>query len=125
MDPKFVVEETSVREAGESPVCVLDKCPGAGLTVTLGITHALERESLDVEILTSEDGASWADSPRLHFPHKSYCGTYTMTLPPGAARFVKAVWRVDRWGVSGGRKPLFRFYVEAREAPMRALAGAA
>jgi hypothetical protein len=123
MLPDFLVSETTVRENGESFAFVLDERGSSGLIVTLGITHAMEQESLDLEIYDSSDGEHWPDKPLAGFARKFYCGTYQLLLPAGAERFLKAVWRVDRWGRSESR-PLFRFYLFAQEARSRA-AGAA
>jgi hypothetical protein len=125
MLPNFLVHETTVRESGESQVFSLPAenvrdCP---LSLTLGITHAMEQESLDVEIFSSQDGVRWSPAPVVSFTRKYYCGTYQMLL--GApCKFLKAVWRVNRWGRGEGR-PFFRFYVFAQEARVRAAAGAA
>jgi hypothetical protein len=124
MLPDFVVEEITVRECGESAASPVDEHADQSLLLTLSITHAMERESLDVNIYTSRDGKSWPDKPVVSFARKFYCGTYQMILPPSDARFLKAVWRVSRWGRSETR-PFFRFYVFAQATRVRALAGAA
>jgi hypothetical protein len=123
MLPDFVVSETTVREYGESPVFELDEHGATGLVLTLGITHAMEQQSLDVDILASIDGRDWSDKPIAGFTRKYYCGTYQLLLPPAHDRFLKAVWRVNRWGRRDTR-PFFRFYLFAQESRSRA-AGAA
>ena len=124
MLPNFFVEETTIRECGESAVIPAGEYASRNLLVTLGITHAMEQESLDVEIYTSGDGKSWPDKPVVSFARKFYCGTYQMILPRSEMRFLKAVWRVSRWGRNEGR-PFFRFYLFAQETRVRAMAGAA
>jgi hypothetical protein len=123
MLPDFLVSETMVRESGESFAFVLDDRGAAGLILTLGITHAMEQESLDLEIYDSSDGEVWSDKPLAGFARKFYCGTYQLLLPRSSGRYLKAVWRVSRWG-RGESRPLFRFYLFAQEARSRA-AGAA
>jgi hypothetical protein len=123
MLPDFVVAETTVREYGESPVFELDEHGTAGLVLTLGITHALEQQSLDIDILESPDGRDWSAKPMASFTRKYYCGTYQLLLPHADGRFLKAVWRVSRWG-RGETRPYFRFYLFAQESRSRA-AGAA
>jgi hypothetical protein len=123
MFPAFLVEETTVRESGESPVFDCGEQKEQNLIVTLGITHAVERESIDVEILGSKDGVSWGEKAVLIFPPKYYCGTYPMWLASGV-RYLKAVWRVSRWA-GGDRRPYFRFYVLSEPAMAKAMAGAA
>ena len=118
----YVVQETAVREGGQSSVFALGENTGQTLVVTLAITHAMEQESLDLDIYTSADGLSWPKEPEARFRQKSYCGTYHLTLPRSEARYMKAVWEVSRWRHSAGR-PFFQFYVSAE--PVRAMAGAA
>jgi hypothetical protein len=122
--PNFFVEETTIRECGESAVIPAGEYANRNLLLTLGITHAMEQESLDVDIYASEDGKSWPDRPVVSFARKFYCGTYQMILPRSEERFLKAVWRVSRWGRHEGR-PFFRFYLFAQETRVRAMAGAA
>ncbi len=124
MLPNFFVEETTVREGGESAVIPVGEYANQNLLLTLGITHAMEQESLDVDIYASRDGKSWPDRPAVSFARKFYCGTYQMILPRSETRFLKAVWRVSRWGRNESR-PFFRFYLFAQETRVRAMAGAA
>jgi hypothetical protein len=121
MLPDFFVEEATVRECGESAVIPIGEHSDQNLFLTLGITHAMERESLDVDIYTFRERKSWADKPVVSFVQKSYCGTYQMILPRSRERFLKAVWRVSRWGQSVSH-PFFRFYVFAQSTPVRARA---
>jgi hypothetical protein len=124
MLPNFFVEEITVRECGESAVIPVDEHSDHNLLLTLGITHAMEQESLDVDIYASSDGKLWPDKPSVSFARKFYCGTYQMVLSPSEGRFIKAVWRVSRWGRSESR-PFFRFYVFAQTVRAHAMAGAA
>lgn len=124
MLPNFVFEESTVRESGESGVFDLLDNNTDNLLLTLGITHAVEQESLDVEIVGSNDGQSWSSRPLTNFTQKFYCGTYQTMLPRLPYRYIKAVWRAHRWG-RGGSRPFFRFYIFVQPARARALAGAA
>lgn len=124
MLPNYVVEETAVREPGESSVFELGEDVDQNLLITLGITHAIEQESIDVEIFSSSDNRVWSMQPVVSFPRKFFCGTYQMILPHSSGKFLKAVWRVSRWGRAESR-PFFRFYIFAQRARARALAGAA
>ena len=124
MHTNYVVQETTVRETGESAVFSLGENFNLNLLLTLGITHATERESLDLDIHTSSDGKSWSDAPAVSFRQKFYCGTYEMDMPASDARFVKVVWRLSRWG-RGAINPFFRFYLTAEPVQTRVLAGVA
>lgn len=122
--PNYLVEENAVRESGETPAIALGEHSDQNLLITLGITHAMEQESLDVDILTSNDGRSWSAEPVISFPRKFYCGTYQMMLPAASGRFLKAVWKVTRWDRKDD-PPFFRFYLSAQSGRVHAMAGAA
>ena len=125
MLPAFLIEETTVRESGESAVFDANQHYNQNLVLTFGITHAVEHESLAVEILRSEDGLKWMQKPVVSFAPKSYCGTYQLVLPRCEAQYLKARWKVVCWSRDGHR-PFFRFYVFAQQAAARAvMAGAA
>ncbi len=125
MLPNFLVEETTVRESGQSAVFDLTNYSTHELLVSLGITHAVEKEHIGVEIYGSHDGAAWPAKPLATFTPKSYCGVYDLTLPPRGARYLKAVWSAKRWSRDEAR-PFFRIFVSIRSARMRTLtAGAA
>lgn len=123
MLPDFLISETTVRESGESPPFRLDEHCNTGLVLTLAITHAMEQQSLDMDLLESIDGRDWSARPIASFTRKFYCGTYQLLLPHAVGRFLKAVWRVNRWG-RGDERPFFRFYLFVQESRSRA-AGAA
>lgn len=90
----------------------------------LGITHALEQQSLEVDLVASDDGVNWHAWPVFSFPPKYYCGTYEASLSQLRHRFLKPVWRASRWARNGD-KPFFRFYLLAQPLRVRAMAGAA
>lgn len=124
MLPNFLVEETVVREAGESLPFDCGQSPHTDLLLTLGITHAVEHESIEIEIAASRDGTNWGSAPVARFTPKSWCGVYQMPLHRDGVRYLKAAWRVKRWARSGG-PPFFRFYILTQPEPQRAMAGAA
>ena len=114
MLPQFLLPETTVREAGQSPDIDLGE-PGDGMLIlTMGITRIIEQESIDVSIWGSVDGADWGIKPLMAFPQKFYCGTYQLLLDLGdrPIRFLHAKWHVNRWG-KGDPKPLFTLYLFA------------
>ena len=116
MLPEFLLEETTVREAGTGPVISLGDQAGEALILTLGITRIIEQESLDVSILGSADGADWGAKPVTAFPQKFYCGTYQifcdLTARP-ELKYLRAKWAVNRWG-KGDPKPRFSLYLFAQ-----------
>jgi len=122
--PDFLIEETTVREAGESSVFDAGESSNQLLQLTLGITHAVEHESISVDVLASKDGCEWVASPVATFTPKSYCGTYKVRMPATDARYLKAVWRPQRWS-RADQRPFFRFYLHAELALDRALAASA
>jgi hypothetical protein len=128
--PNFLVEETTVRDSGESSVLSLGESTDCHLLLHLCISHVMERQNFDVDVFASKDGNFWPPEPAVSFLQKFCCGTYAMILPNPGARFLKAMWRVSRWGRPADR-PLCRFSISvepARELPemaRRVMAGAA
>ena len=124
MLPVFLIEESTVRESGESTVFDASQNPSRNLLLTLGITHAVEHESIAVDILGSKDGRTWLSRPVLSFTPKCYCGTYQMALPTAETPYLKAVWNPKRWSRADHR-PFFRIYLHAEPARERALSASA
>jgi hypothetical protein len=125
MLPVFLVEETTVRESGQSAVFDATEHSGQSLLLTFGITHAVERESIGIDIHGSKDGLVWSRKPLVSFTPKSYCGTYDLSLPRCETQYLKAAWSVKRWSRDEDQ-PFFRFYLFAQAARARtAMAGAA
>jgi hypothetical protein len=117
MLPEFLLEEITVRDAGNGPVLDLGNPPGGTLILTLGITRIIEQESIDVSVWGSADGSDWGAKPLVSFPQKFYCGTYQLLLDTSErpdVRFLKVKWQVNRWG-KGDPKPLFTIYVFANQ----------
>jgi hypothetical protein len=112
MSPDFLVEEVTIRESGESAVFDASNQPTGDLLFTLGITHAVEQERIGVDILGSNDGVTWTAGPVASFTPKSYCGTYKMVAPASGNRYLKAVWKPERWSRRDNR-PFFRMYIQA------------
>jgi hypothetical protein len=112
MLPQFLLPETTVREAGQSPEIDLGELQSGTLVVTLGLTRIIEQESIDVAIWGSADGADWGSKPLVTFPQKFYCGTYQilLQLSDRPVKFLRAKWQVNRWG-KGDPKPLFGIYL--------------
>ncbi|HUP03630.1 MAG TPA: hypothetical protein VMU19_06555 [Bryobacteraceae bacterium] len=113
MLPEFLLEETTIREAGDGPVMNLSGNTSGALLVTLGITRIIEQESLDVSIWGSADGTEWGTKPVIAFPQKFYCGTYQIVLDLSQrpeVRYLRARWQANRWG-KGDAKPVFGAYL--------------
>lgn len=124
MLPGFLLPETTIRDAGDSPALDLGEARGSLVLVTLGITRIIEQESLDVAIWGSADGNDWGTKPLLRFPQKFYCGTYQILLDlekQPNVRFLRVKWGAQRWG-KGDSQPLFGFYVFAQQMKQQVLA---
>jgi hypothetical protein len=116
MLPQFLIEETTVREAGTGPAVDLGAKHDDTVIVTFGITRIIEQESIDLSIWGSADGADWGAKPLTTFPQKFYCGTYQVLVDLSAhpeVRYLRAKWGVNRWG-KGDPKPLFTIYLFAQ-----------
>ena len=112
MLPQFLLPETIVREAGQSPDVDLGEPLSGTLVLTLGLTRIIEQQSIDVSIWGSADGTDFGAKPLVAFPQKFYCGTYQilLDLSDRPVRFLRAKWQVNRWG-KGDPKPLFGVYL--------------
>src|ERR1035441_1997229 len=80
MLPQFLLPETTVREAGQSPDIDLGDLQSGTLVMTMGLTRIIEQQSIDVSIWGSADGADWGSKPLVAFPQKFYCGTYQILM---------------------------------------------
>ncbi len=56
-------------------------------------SHAVEQQHIQLQILGSQDGQTWALRPLAVFPPKCASGEYKLTLPPSDMPYLKAVWR--------------------------------
>ncbi len=124
MLPCFVLEEVTLREPGESAALDLGGAFPQDLTLTLRITHAVERSTLHLDVLGSEDGQKWHRKPLAAFAAKNYCGSYEAHCFDNRFRYWKAVWRVTG-GAKDGAKPLFELSLSVSRPQMKAMAGAA
>jgi hypothetical protein len=122
MLPNFLINDSVQHEDGASSEIELGSAAGKVLLVTLGITRIIEQESLDLSLHGSADKAAWI--PVAAFPQKFYCGTYSILVdlsPHPELRFLRAQWKMSRWG-RGEPKPLFGFYLFAKESAAQAVA---
>lgn len=121
----FLLPETEVREPGTGLPFDLGPSRPDQLQITLGITHSIERQSLDLVIQGSEDGVDWRAEPLVAFSKKFYCGTYRIFVDLREHPFVRHLrpkWTLSRW-YRGSKEPLFGIYLTAQdEQPVAAMA---
>jgi hypothetical protein len=113
MRPEFLLPETTVRDAGAGPAIDLREERGGTLSLTFGITRIFEKESIEISIWGSADGADWGKAPIVSYPQKFYCGIYQMQLdltPRPDVQYLRAQWAVNRWNRAAGQ-PLFTVYL--------------
>ena len=108
--PAFLVPDSTLHENGVGSALDLGVEPGP-ILVTLGVLETVEQQSLLLGVHGSADGAEWAATPLVQFPQKFYTGLSAVYLG-SAPRFVRAQWKVDRWG-RGSKTPTFRIYLFA------------
>lgn len=127
MSPEFLLPETTVRDAGVGPAIDLREERGGTLSLTLGITRIVEKESIDISIWGSVDGADWGRSPIASFSQKFYCGVYQLQLDLARrpdVRYLRAHWSLNRWNRSASQ-PLFTVYLLVQSSDRQfAFAGA-
>ena len=116
--PRFLIEEVTVRDSGESAVLPPGYAQTAELALVLEITHVKQLQELDVRVFASEDGIAWDDPPVAAFLAKQHCGSYRLTIPGGGARYLKALWRVT----SRSCNPLFGMCLKVESGWLPAMA---
>jgi hypothetical protein len=120
----FLLPETTLREAGTGPVLPLGAAQGEKLLLTVDITHAREKESIEFSLWGSADGSDWGVRPVVSFPQKFYCGVYPLSLDLSGhwnVRFLRAQWLVRQWGRAAS-KPLFTVSLLLEEPSRQLLA---
>ena len=126
MLPNFLFPEQAVTKDGEGPAVEIDDAAGQVIQLTLGITDAIEQESLEVAVYGSAAGVEWGVKPLTSYPQKFYKGMYTILLdltPTPDVRFLKVKYKTNRWGhwTTG---PMFKFFVFAEPLPPSGTEGA-
>ena len=119
MLPQFLMPETTVREAGQSPDIDLGTTTAGTLVLTMGITRIIEQQSIDVSIWGSADGETWSKKPLLKLPQQFYRGTTKMVLDISLrpeVKFIRAHWDLNRWG-RVAPTPMFVAGLEIVEVP--------
>jgi hypothetical protein len=117
----YLLPETVARENGSGAEVALDDAQGGTLLLTLGVNRIVEQESLEVSVWGSPDKQRWEELAA--FPRKSYCGKYPLVLDLTGhheIRYLRADWKMSRWGHGKEPAPLFGFYLLAEGAKPRA-----
>jgi hypothetical protein len=123
IDSFLIPEKTVVNAKGDGPAVDVNGAANRVFLLSLNITGIVEQESLDVSILGSADGTTWAPKPLTNFPQKFYQAQHPLLLDlTGQAnvKFLRAHWEVARWG-RGSETPMFEFHVTIREVPTEIL----
>jgi hypothetical protein len=97
------------------------------LFLTLGISRIVERESIEIGIWGSADGADWGRAPLQSYPQKFYCGSYPLQLDLTRrpdVKYLRAQWDVSRWSRASGQ-PLFTVYLLLETTDRQLLAAGA
>jgi len=119
VDTFLVPQATTVTAKGDGPGVDISGAGNRVFLLTLNITRIVEQESLDVSILGSADGNTWAPKALGAFPQKFYRGQHPLLLDvtgQGDIKFLRAHWEVGRWG-RGPETPMFEFEVTLKEVP--------
>ena len=123
IDALLVPERTVVTANGESAPLDLSRAETRIFLLTLSIISAVEQESIELSVFTSEDGTKWDSKSIAVLPQKFYVGEYPLLVDLSAApnaKFVRVHWDVNRWG-RGPTAPHFEIAVRVREVPREIL----
>lgn len=119
IDTFLVPEKTIAKAKGDGPAVDVSGAASRVFLLTLHIASVIEQESLDLSILGSADGTTWAPKAIDTFPQKFYRGQHPLLLDLGAhpeVKFLRAHWEVNRWGRGDG-VPMFEFHITIKEVP--------
>lgn len=100
-------------------------CAGKELQFTIDINRVQERESLDLEVWGSPNGADWGSRPLLRIPRKYHCGASLCRLDLSgypAVRFLRVEYRLN--AEPGNLYPFVKISISGEEAAERALVAA-
>ena len=115
-----LLSENVFRLDGSGSDLALEAARGKPLLLKLGITRALEHQSLDLSVWGSADQSHWQQLTA--FPKKFYCGTYLQVLDLTRLpeiRFLRAQWKMSRWERGDDASPLFGFSLSVEETKLR------
>ena len=124
IDTFLVPEKTAITAKGDGVPIALEASAGRTFLITLHITEIVEQEAIELSVVGSADGQTWAVKPLLTFPQKFYRGETPMLLDLSdqpEVKIVKAHWEVNRWG-RGSELPMFEIAVRLKEVPPEMLA---
>ena len=119
LDTFLVPDKTVVTAKGDSAPTDISSASNRVFLLTLDITNIVEQEALDVTILSSTDGSTWAPKAVTNFPQKFYRGQHPLLLDLTGhtdVKFLRAHWEVNRWG-RGSETPMFEFSISIKEVP--------
>lgn len=124
LDTALIPDKTIITAKGDSDAVDISGSANRVFLLTLDITDVVEQESIEVSILTSADGQTWAAKPVLTFPQKFYREQAPLLLDLSRqpeVKFLRAHWEVNRWG-RGTDAVRFEVGLRVREVPTEMLA---
>lgn len=116
LDAVLIPFDTLITQKGDSPAMEVGGDTRVFL-LTLKITHAVEQEAIELWLMGSPDGNTWAAQPLATLPQRFYEGEYPtlidLSRDPGT-RFIRVHWELSRWG-RGEQTPQFVCGLTIRE----------
>lgn len=123
LDTALIPDKTIITAKGDSDAVDISGARNRVFLLTLNITEIVEQESIEVSVLGSVDGQTWAGKPVLTFPQKFYREQAPLLLDLSGqpeVKFLRAHWEVNRWG-RGTETVRFEVGLRVREVPVEML----
>lgn len=121
----YLLQDALVQASGVGPVVELGDTIGREVQLLIDINRVQERESLDLDIWGSPDGAEWGSRPVLRIPRKYHCGTSICRLDltdSPRVRYLRLEYRLN--ADRGNLRPFAKLSVTAEDAPVSMFAAA-
>lgn len=123
LDAALIPPDTLLTQKGDSLAVEVAGSDSRVFLLNLKITQAVEQEYLELWLMGSPDGTTWAAQPLATLPQRFYVGEYPtlidLSQDPGT-RFVRVHWELSRWG-RGELAPQFQCGLTLREVPQAML----
>jgi hypothetical protein len=115
----LIPPDTLLTQKGDSPAVEIASSDSRVFLLDLRITQIVEQEYVELWLMGSPDGTTWAAQPLATLPQRFYVGEYPTLIDLSqdlGTRFVRVHWELSRWG-RGELTPRLQCGLTLREVP--------
>lgn len=101
IDAELVPSGTVLTQKGDSPAVDISLSGSRAFLLTLKVTEVVEQEYIELWLIASPDGTTWATRPIASLPQRFYVGEYPTLIDLSAdpnVKFLRVHWELSRWG---------------------------